>query len=117
MIAMENVPVALKGGSPLSVTRRVMKLVDGMGASDIFQVNNPVVGSMAAPAGAPGSRLKVNVWTALSESVAVAVNETVSPIWTNLLVVGPRTGAVLGITLLVLGVGNGMKKRLTAPSG
>src|SRR5438477_8744253 len=51
---------------------------------------------MLARAGAPGSRLKVNVWAGLSASVAEAVKVKRRPSLIVLLLRGARTGAMLG---------------------
>src|SRR5262249_50161917 len=64
---------SLRLGEPLSDTRTVMLYTPGPWASVGVQVKTPVLVLMAAPAGAPGSRLKVSVCPT-SGSVAVAVN-------------------------------------------
>src|SRR5258705_13947371 len=69
--------VALALGMPLSVTRTTMLFVLGPCDSSGVQVKNPLTGSILAPAGAPGSRLKLKLWTGRSESEAVAVKLTV----------------------------------------
>src|SRR3989442_909605 len=50
--------VSLKLGEPLSVARTVMRLVVSFCAGVGVQENTPVVGLMAAPSGALGSRVK-----------------------------------------------------------
>src|SRR5205823_5317896 len=57
-----NVLASLSGGVPLSVTRTVSMLVEGPCASVGVQVNAPLAELIAAPAGAPGSRLKCSVF-------------------------------------------------------
>src|SRR2546426_3666702 len=61
MTKMENVSVSPSGGVPLSVTRTVAVLVLGVCAGVGVQVNTPVAELIAAPAGAPGSRVNVSV--------------------------------------------------------
>src|ERR1043166_7728080 len=63
-----NERVALRLGVPLSVTRTVTMFVLG---SDGVHVNKPLLASMAAPAGAPASRVNVNVCGGWSVSVAL----------------------------------------------
>src|SRR6185503_9218028 len=63
--------VSLSGGAPSSVTRTVIVLVPGPSATVGVQVNTPLLALMLAPAGAPGSKLKVNVFAGKSGSVAV----------------------------------------------
>src|SRR5438309_2625202 len=87
---------ALKLPKPLSFTRTVTAAVLGPWASLGVQVNMPVAGSMLAPAGAPGSRLKVKVCAGLSASVAEAVKVKRLPSLIVLLLSGTRTGAMLG---------------------
>src|SRR5438093_1012151 len=72
-----NVFASLNAGEPLSVTRTVTALVLGPCASVGVQVNTPLVALMLAPAGAPGSRLKVRVLAGRSGSVAVFVTTNV----------------------------------------
>ncbi len=59
------------------------------------QEKTPVIGLMAAPAGAPASKLKVRVWAGLSASVALAVKESGVPDSIVLLPIPARTGGVL----------------------
>src|SRR6266568_4036122 len=47
-----KLPLSLNGGAPLSVTRRVMRLVLGRWASVGVQLNTPVLGSRRTPSGA-----------------------------------------------------------------
>jgi hypothetical protein len=56
LIKAEKLRVALSSGVPLSVTRTVNLLVEGPCASVGVQEKTPSA-VMAAPAGAPGSRL------------------------------------------------------------
>src|SRR5439155_1312308 len=90
-------PVKLRPSTTLfrssSVTRTVIRFVLGPCASVGLQVNRPLVALMLAPAGAPGSRLKVRVLAGRSGSVAVFVTTNVlssSIIWSAGTV---RTGA------------------------
>ena len=55
-------------GDPSSVTTTVNTLVELFGAGTV-QLNRPVFGSIEAPAGAPGPRLKVRVLAGASWSV------------------------------------------------
>src|SRR5205823_4588847 len=71
-----NVRAVLIAGEPSSVTRTVRVKVFGPWASVGVQVNMPVTGSIPAPAGAPGSRLKVNALAGRSGSGAAAVKES-----------------------------------------
>src|SRR5580765_1427313 len=68
--------VALRAGTPLSVTFTVIKLVLGPWDSLGVQVNTPVSESMIIPAGGE-SRLKLRVFAGMSESVAVLVSTKV----------------------------------------
>src|SRR5207247_1085053 len=52
-----KVSETLKGGTPLSVTRMVIRLVLGPWASVGCQTKSPVAESNPTPAGAPGSRV------------------------------------------------------------
>ena len=58
------------------MTRTVTTLVEGGWLVGGVQVNTPVAGSMVAPAGAPGAKLKVRMLAGTSGSVAefVTVN-------------------------------------------
>ncbi len=60
-------------GLPSSLTRTTITFVLGPCASLGDQVNTPLVASMAAPVGAPGSRLNVRFCAGRSLSVAVTV--------------------------------------------
>ena len=68
-----NVCAALNCGEPLSVTRTVIEFVPGLCANVGVQVNTPDAGSTAAPTGAPGSRLNVNVCAGIFASLAILV--------------------------------------------
>ena len=70
--------VALKGGTPLSVTRTVMLFVVCASLSLVIQAKIPSV-LMPAAVGAPGSRLKVSILVGTSGSVATFVNVSVVP--------------------------------------
>src|SRR5262245_56915439 len=70
---------SLKLGTPSSVTRTVIVLVPGPFASLGVQLNTPLLGLMLAPAGAPGSRLYVNVFAGTSASVAETVKDSAAP--------------------------------------
>src|SRR5258706_5658977 len=89
-----KVAVALRGGAPLSVTRTVMLLVPGPWASDGVQVKTPLVESTEAPAGAPGSRLKVSAWAGRSGSVAELVKVSKMPSAMVRLVIATRLGGL-----------------------
>ena len=67
----------------------------GPWASVGVQVKTPVTGVMLAPAGAPASRLKVNVLAGRSASVAVAVKVSGVSSSTVLLPIAASTGAWL----------------------
>src|SRR5438876_267626 len=68
--------VSLDGDAPLSVTRTVIRLVLGPWASVGVQVSTPVLGFRFTPSGAD-TRLKVNVFTGRSASLAVIVTVSV----------------------------------------
>src|SRR5436190_7462208 len=68
--------VSLNGGTPLSVTRTVIKLVLGPWASVGVQVSTPLLGSRFTPAGAD-TRLKVKEFAGRSASVAEFVSVSV----------------------------------------
>src|SRR5436190_1405149 len=68
--------VALRAGTPLSVTFTVIRLVLGPWASLGVQVSTPLLGSRFTPVGAE-TRLKVNTFAGKSESVAVCVTVSV----------------------------------------
>src|SRR5581483_410933 len=86
-----NVCEAVRLGVSLSVTRTVMVLVPTL-ASAVAQVKRPLVELMAAPAGAPGSRLKVRTSLGLLASLALALKLTMVWAW----MVRPETGASTG---------------------
>ena len=72
---------ALKAGVPLSVTRTVTGLVVPAWTAVALHANNPVAGSMIAPAGNPGSRQKARVYAGTSLSEAMLVSRSVVPAW------------------------------------
>src|SRR6266704_6939632 len=111
MITMVIVSRSLNGGVPLSVTRTVTVLVPGVCAGAGVQVNRPVKGLMAAPAGAPGSSVKVSVCGGWFVSIALAMKLSVLPPTTLWLPTGRRTGGVFGCgpMLAARGVGAGRK--------
>ena len=76
---MENVSESLRLGEPSSVTVTVTEKTPGPWDSLGVQLNRPVNGSMLAPLGAPGSKLKVNTLAGTSLSLAVAVNDNGLP--------------------------------------
>src|SRR4029079_7379184 len=80
---------------PLSVTRIVTTLVVGPWFSVGVHVKRPVAGLIEAPAGAPGSRVKVRVCGGKSVSVAIAVKERRLLSRTVLFPIDERTGPVL----------------------
>src|SRR5437588_6068927 len=69
-----NVRWALIGGTPSSVTRTVIRLVPGVWAGVGRQENRPSAGLIAAPEGAPGSRLKVRFCGGASSSDAATLS-------------------------------------------
>jgi len=69
---MVNVFVALKGGTPLSVTDTLIRFVLGPCAMVGVQVKTPLVALIVALVGAD-TRLKVRVCAGESESVATLV--------------------------------------------
>src|SRR5436190_1949188 len=71
-----KVLVSLSGGTPLSVTRTVMRLVLGPCVSVGVQVSTPLLESRFTPAGAD-TKLKFNVWAGTSASVAEFVTVSV----------------------------------------
>src|SRR4051812_23910240 len=98
------VSVALNGGEPLSVTRTVMRLVDGPWASVGVQVNTPLFGSIAAPAGAPAANVNGNACAGRSGSVADAVKESNVASLTALLPIGFSTGSRLTSVTMTMNV-------------
>src|SRR5947199_7395870 len=83
--------VSLNGGTPLSVTRTVIRLVLGPWASVGVQVSTPVLGFRFTPVGAD-TRLKVNVSAGRSASIAVFVTVSVQSSVTDCRNVGVTTG-------------------------
>src|SRR6266851_1659133 len=71
--------VALRLGVPLSLTRTVARLVLGAGTAIGVQLNSPVAGLIAAPAGKALSRLKVSISGGASGSEATIVKVSVCP--------------------------------------
>src|SRR5580765_3676075 len=84
--------VSLSGGEPLSVTRRVMKLMLGSCASVGVQLNTPLLGSRLTPSGAE-SRLKVSVLAGRSRSVTALVSTSVASPWITLYGGTSKSGA------------------------
>src|SRR2546422_714375 len=84
---------SLKLGEPLSVTFTAMLSAGSIKASVGVQLNTPLVGFTLAPAGAPGSRLKVRV--SPLGSVAVLVKMRVAPSLTVLLEIAVSEGGLL----------------------
>src|SRR5437667_11981125 len=70
---MVNGWASLRPGVPLSVTRTVTKFVLDAFSVVGVQVNRQLVGLISAPAGAPGSRLKVRRLGGIYDSVATLV--------------------------------------------
>ena len=68
-----NVLLSVSVGEPLSATRTVITFVPGAWLVEGVHEKTPVAGSILAPLGAPGSRLKVSTFAGISESVAVLV--------------------------------------------
>src|ERR1043166_946567 len=83
---------ALAGGTPSSVTRTPM-LCEPASLFVAVHENNPAV-EMPAATGAPGSRVKVNMFVGTSMSVANAVKLTVSPTYTARFEMAASIGAV-----------------------
>ncbi len=83
------------GGTPLSVTVTVIRLVLGAWAAVGVQLNKPPA-VMLAPAGAPGPSVNVSVWGGRSVSVALAVKLSSEPAATLQSARAARTGGVLG---------------------
>ena len=79
-------------GTPSSVTRTVMSKSPGPCVVVGVHVNTPPE-VIAAPVGAPGSRLKVSVLAGSSASVAVAVNVSRDSCCTPWSAIRPSTGA------------------------
>src|SRR5689334_9841913 len=100
---MVMVSAALAGGEKLSETRIVTGYIPGPCTSAGVQVKMPVLGSIAAPVGGPGSRVKVRVCLGKSASVAETVNVKRVPSFT---VLSPRvanTGGVFtSLTVMVM---------------
>src|SRR5438874_2483976 len=95
----EKLLLSLNGGVRLSVTWTVIRFVLGPCASVGVQLKTPVVGSMLAPAGAPGARPKVRM--APSESVAVAVNVSKVCSLTVWSAIAARASGLIGIELVL----------------
>src|SRR5437867_2974215 len=91
-----------------------MAWLPGPSASEGVQVNRPLVGLMAAPAGAPGSRLYVNDCGGVSESVAEFVTVSVLPSATVRLSSGASVGALF--TSLTVTVKERVALRFGVPS-
>src|SRR5206468_8764066 len=88
-----KLPVSLKAGEPLSVTRTVMRLVLGRCASEGVQLNTPVTESRLTPSGAD-TRLKVSVLVGRSESAAKLATTSVAGPWSALSGGAVSTGAL-----------------------
>src|SRR5262245_37810611 len=84
--------VSLKGGAPLSVTRTLIAFVLGACVSVGAQVNTPVTGLMAAPAGG-FSRLNVSTSVGPSGSVAVTFTVNIVPSFTVWFWIAASAGA------------------------
>src|SRR4029453_10874772 len=89
-----NVRVALKLGTPLSVTRTVTGLVLGPWASVGVQLTPPLLALIVMPAGAPGSILYVSVLAGTSLSLPLAVTVSRLPSLTVLLAITPNLAAL-----------------------
>src|SRR5437867_12497115 len=92
---MVNVLASSSVGEPLSATRTVTTFVLGAWFVEGVHEKTPLAGSILAPAGAPGSRLKVNALAGRSTSVAVLVKVRVLPSLTVLFPIAANTGAEL----------------------
>src|SRR5882672_966097 len=100
---MLKVLKSFNAGEPLSVTRTVTWFVIGVKPTDGVQVKTPLAGLMIAPAGAPGSRLKVRLCAGRSGSVAVAVKVRFEPAVTVLLpMVASTGGRFTSLTVMVM---------------
>src|SRR3989454_6051309 len=86
--------VSLDSGAPLSVTRTVIRFVLGPWASVGVQLSTPLLGFKFTPAGAD-TKLKVNVLTGRSASLAVFVTVSVLSSVTVWSVGTVSTGALL----------------------
>src|SRR6185503_2358375 len=87
-----KLPLSLRGGKPLSVTRTVTRLELGSCASVGVHVKTPLIGSRLTPFGAE-TKLKVNVLSGRSGSVAVLVTTSVTSPWITLYGGTVSTGA------------------------
>src|ERR1041385_993477 len=87
------------------------------GAVSGSQRNEPLVESIAAPAGAPAARLNEINCGGCSASTALAVNASELPSVTIRFGIDASTGAEFGITFAARGVGAVMLNRYAAPSG
>src|SRR5512145_3278441 len=90
-----NVRAALKGGTPLSVTRTVIALVLGVCCAVGIHVNKPLPAPIVAPEGMLPSRLNDSVCGGDSASVADAVKLKVCPSVTILSAMTASWGGVL----------------------
>src|SRR5881394_1327178 len=88
-----KLPVSLKGGEPLSVTRTVIRLMLARCASVGVQLSTPLLGSRLIPSGAE-SRLKRSVSAGTSGSVAELVTTSVASPWITLYGGTVSTGAL-----------------------
>src|SRR5438477_13196627 len=86
--------VEKSAGEPSSVTRTLTLFVPTFAAVGI-QANDPVAGSMVAPAGAPASNVKVKVCAGKSESLAAAVKLSSLPAATVQFLIKDIVGPVL----------------------
>src|SRR5690349_4847099 len=89
-----NACVALRGGTPLSVTRTVMVFVVRASTTSGIQVKRPLTGLMFAATGAPASRLNVSTFVGMSGSVARFVTINViatATVWSG---IGARAGGI-----------------------
>src|SRR5439155_23541965 len=85
---------ALRFGVPLSVTRTVMGYEFKACACAGFHVKTPVAGSIAAPSGTGGTRLKVSFWGGRSVAVAATPRVRRVPAGTAWLGIALKTGGV-----------------------
>src|SRR5580765_7763380 len=92
--------VALRAGTPLSVTRTVIGNEPTAGG---VQLKAPVEALIVAPAGAPASSENARVLAGMSASVAVAVKANSVPWATLLFEMAARTGATFtSLTVIVI---------------
>ena len=78
-------------GSPQKPEQKQINQASHVVRSYLIEYREPT-GSMPAPSGAPASRLNVSTFAGVSGSLAVAMNESVSPSSTDWFPIGASTG-------------------------